>query len=264
MHEHDGTPRPTVTALVIARDEADNLPACLDALDWADERVVVVDAASRDATEAIARERAEVVVVREFDDFARQRNAGLARASGQWILSVDADERSSPAQAEAIRQRIGEAAPFITAIRVPIVSEILGRPFRYSGTQLDRPVRLFRRERGRWSGHVHETVNLAEGRVDAEPIGVPLGHRSLPDLSSFLHKLDVYTTLEAAKRLDGGVPLRFGDLTLRPVWTFVKLYGLRQGFRDGFEGFAYCLLSGVSVFVRNAKHRALLREGASA
>jgi glycosyltransferase involved in cell wall biosynthesis len=250
---------PTITALIIARDEAANLPACLDALDWVDERVIVVDAACQDETEAIAKRRAEVVIVRTFDTFARQRNAGLARVGGDWVFSIDADERSSPEQAAEIRRRILTAPESIAAFRVPIVSEILGRPFRFSGTQLDRPVRLFRPKRGRWTGHVHETVEL-DGEVDRSPIGVPLRHQSLPDLSTFLRKLDVYTTLEAAKRIDAGTRLKPGDLALRPAWTFLKLYLYRQGFRDGFEGFAYCLLSGLSVFVRNAKHRALLKD----
>ena len=86
-------PEPRLSVLIVAKNEAHNLADCLAAASWADERIVVVDPASRDATLEIARQQAEVVAVRAFDDFASQRNFALALASGDWVLSVDADER---------------------------------------------------------------------------------------------------------------------------------------------------------------------------
>ena len=104
--------------------------------------------------------KAEVVAVRDFDDFASQRNFALALASGDWVLSVDADERVTPALAAEIRRVIAEPANPYRGFRVPIRSVILGRPFGFSGTQHDHPLRLFRRDSGRWVGLVHETVEL--------------------------------------------------------------------------------------------------------
>lgn len=244
---------PTVSALLIARDEAENLPQAIEALRWADEIVVVVDPASRDATENIARLMADRVLIRPFDDFAHQRNAGLQAVTSDWVFSVDADERSSPAQAAEIRQRLAET--HASGFRVPIRSVVLGRPFQYSGTQLDLPLRLFRKNLGRWTGRVHETVQL---QGPAETLDFPLKHETLPDLETFLRKINTYTTLEAQKLLDEEAPRRFGDLCLRPIWTFLKLYLARQGFRDGPQGFAFCALSGVSLAVRNWKYRELL------
>jgi glycosyltransferase involved in cell wall biosynthesis len=251
-----GDRRPTVSALVIARDEAHNLPGCLEALAWVDERIVVVDPASRDATEAVARAHADRVIVRPFDNFASQRNAGRLEARGDWILAVDADERSSPAQGAEIRRCLGDPGRVEVGYRVPIRSVILGRRFGYSGTQLDRPLRLFERLRGRWVGAVHETVALdgAIGQIDA-----PLEHRTIETMEVFLRKLDRYTSLEAVKLRDERRPIRAGDLTFRPLATFLRLYLARQGFRDGREGFLFCALSAVSVAVRNWKYRELLR-----
>jgi glycosyltransferase involved in cell wall biosynthesis len=245
---------PTVSALVLARDEAHNLPSCLAALSWADERIVVVDPMSRDATLTIARGLADRVIVRPFDDFASQRNAALAVARGDWAFAVDADERSSPAQAREVRQRIRQAhAP--AGFRVPIRSTVLGRPFRFSGTQHDWPLRLFHRTSGRWVGEVHETVRL-DGHV--ERLTVPLEHTTLPDIHTFLAKINAYTTLEATRMTrEGRVPQRI-DLALRPLWTFAKLYLGKQGFRDGFEGFLFCALSGLSVAVRHCKAREMM------
>jgi len=247
---------PTVSALVVARDEAANLADCLASLAWADERVVVVDAASRDSTGRLAEAVAEKVVVRAFDDFAGQRNASLAEASGDWVLAVDADERATPELAAEVRRAI--ATGVHSGYRVPIRSVVLGRSFRYSGTQHDRPLRLFRRDRGRWVGEVHETVELdgTAGRLAAH-----LTHRTIPDMETFLRKIDRYTTLEAARFQREGARFRPIDVTVRPVWTFAKLYLGKQGFRDGLEGLAFCALSGLSVAVRHWKHRELTRAG---
>ncbi|MDB5353404.1 MAG: glycosyl transferase [Planctomycetota bacterium] len=249
-------PADRVSALILARDEAENLPDCLASLAWADERIVVVDASSKDASEILARRLADRVIVRAFDEFASQRNAALDVASGRWVFAVDADERSSPEQGREIRSRIGDAR--FSGYRVPIRSEVLGRPFRFSGTQHDRPLRLFRRDSGRWTGAVHETVNL---RGVAGELNHALRHRTLPDMKSFLSKIDAYTTLEARKFAAEGRPVRASDLTLRPVWTFAKLYLGKQGFRDGLEGFLFCALSGMSVAVRHWKHREMLKSG---
>ncbi len=249
-------PSPRVTALIVARDEEANLPGCLDSVSWADEVVVVVDASSRDATESIARERADRVVVRAFDQFAHQRNAGLDAATGDWVFALDADERVTPALADEVHRALADPRRAEVGYRVPIRSVVLGRQFRYSGTQNDRPLRLFRRDAGRWVGEVHETVSLAG---EAGSLSAHLEHRTLPTISVFLRKLDFYTTLEARRLLrEGSRPRRF-DLTLRPLATFAKLYLAKQGFRDGVEGFLFCALSGVSVAVRQWKLRELVK-----
>jgi glycosyltransferase involved in cell wall biosynthesis len=247
-------PEPRLSVLVVAKNEAKNLAACLEAASWAFERVVVVDPVSHDKTLEIARRHAEVVVQRTFDDFASQRNFALSLASGDWVLSVDADERVTPALAAEIRRVIGDPSNTNRGFRVPIRSVILGRAFGFSGTQHDQPLRLFRRESGYWVGLVHETVLLSG---PAASLQNALAHHSLPDVHVFLGKLDHYTTLEAQGLAESERRFRMSDLTLRPLWTFLKLYVFKQGFRDGLEGFMFCALSGVSVAVRAWKHREL-------
>lgn len=142
--------------------------------------------------------------------------------------------------------------------RVPIRSVVLGRSFRYSGTQHDLPLRLFRRDLGRWVGTVHETVDL---KGTAGLLSGHLTHRTIPDMHTFLRKIDHYTTLEAIRFHHEGRPCGLVDLTIRPIWTFAKLYLGKQGFRDGLEGLAFCALSGLSTGVRHWKHRELIRAG---
>ncbi|MDR3620186.1 MAG: glycosyltransferase family 2 protein [Paludisphaera borealis] len=247
-------PEPKITALIVARNEERKLPGCLDSVRFAHERIVVVDAASDDDTLAVARRSAEIVIVRPFDDFASQRNAGLAAATGDWILSIDADERVTPGLAVEIQDVLTDSSDRHAGFRIPIRSEILGRPFGYSGTQQDLPMRLFRRGRGSWTGQVHETVDL-DGSIGR--MRHPLDHHTIPDVQVFLRKIDQYTTLEAHDLYRSGDRYRTRDLTLRPVWLFLKLYLYKQGFRDGLEGLMFCALSGVSAAVRTWKLREL-------
>jgi glycosyltransferase involved in cell wall biosynthesis len=249
---------PRVSVLIVAKNEAHNLAECLSATTWAFERVVVVDPLSHDSTLEIARQQADIVAVRGFDDFASQRNFALGLASGDWVLSVDADERVTTALASEIRRVIADRSSEYCGYRIPIRSVILGRAFGFSGTQHDNPLRLFRRERGRWTGLVHETVEL-DG--PAGSLEHALKHHSLPTMQVFLNKLDHYTTLEASSLARKSRDFRLRDLTLRPVWTFFKLYIYKQGFRDGIEGFMFCALSGLSVAVRAWKHRELTLAG---
>ena len=245
-----------VSVLILAKNEAHNLSSCLETVHWANEVIVVVDRASRDETQAIAARGADLVVLRTFDDFAGQRNAALALASGEWVFAIDADERATPELAAEIRRVTSDPGQPHSGYRVPIRSVILGRPFRHSGTQHDQPLRLFRRGNGRWTGAVHETVDL-KGSVGR--LRNALQHRTIPDMHTFLQKINDYTSLEALKFEREGRAVRRVDLAVRPAWTFVKLYLGKQGFRDGLEGFAFCALSGVSVAVRHWKHRELIR-----
>jgi glycosyltransferase involved in cell wall biosynthesis len=245
---------PRLSVLIVARDEEHHLDDCLGSVRFADERIVVVDSASRDRTFEIAHGAADRVIVREFDHFAGQRNASLGLASGDWVLAIDADERVTPELAAEIRSALADSDRPEVGYRLPIRSEVLGRPFRHSGTQQDLPLRLFRRDRGHWTGLVHETVDLSG------PVGQMhqfLEHRTLADVRVFLHKINRYTTLEARDMYQSGRRYRFSDLTARPLWTFLKLFLYKQGFRDGLEGLMFCALSGLSVAIRTWKLREL-------
>ncbi len=247
---------PRVSAVILAKDEANNLPNCLETVAWANEVIVVVDRASRDQTEAIAKRGADLVAIRTFDDFANQRNAALELASGEWVFAIDADERATPELAAEIRRAISDPEQKHVGFRVPIRSVVLGKRFKYSGTQNDRPLRLFKRGHGRWTGAVHETVNL-EGT--AGQLSNHLEHRTIPDMQTFLRKINEYTTLEAIKFVRENRKVRMTDLAVRPFWTFLKLYFGKRGFLDGLEGFVFCSFSGVSVAVRHFKHREIVR-----
>jgi glycosyltransferase involved in cell wall biosynthesis len=238
-----------ITAAIIARDEERNLSELLPGLQAFDE-IVVVDGGSADGTMAVATACGCRVGARPFDNFANQRNHAWRLATGDWILSIDADERPTPRLLGEIRRVT--AAGGRAAYRVPIRSTIFGRPVRYGGTQDDRPLRLFRRGRACWRGSVHEVLE-ADG-----PTGLLeswLEHSTLPDLDAFLGKVNRYTALEARARVRAGRPPRPCDPLLAPAREVFRRLVWKWGLLDGPAGWAFCLLSGLSEWLLAMRHR---------
>lgn len=245
---------PTITVAMIVRDEERNLAELLPLLAWSDE-VVVVDGGSGDGTVEVARDGGCRVVQRRLDNFAAQRNHALRLARSEWVLSLDADERPTDRLVAEIRQRIAGCPQ--AAFRIPIRSSIFGRPVRFSGTQDDRPIRLFRRGAGRWVGDVHEVLQV-RGRVGR--LDNCLRHRTIPDLHSFLAKTHRYTLLEARARVMAGRRPRRRDVWVAPVREALRRLFWKQGLLDGPEGWAFCLLSGLSEWILARRHRELWQE----
>ena len=240
--------RPTLTAAIIAHNEEENLRELLPELDWVDE-IVVVDGGSNDRTGDVARLHGCRVAGRRFDTFARQRNHAIDLATGDWVLSIDADERPT-------RQLVSEAGRLMSrnrcaGFRIPIRSSIFGRRLRRSGTQDDLPVRLFRREAARWVGDVHEVLRVT-GRVGR--LRSWLWHRTLPDLEAFMTKMDRYTSLAARARVAAGEAPRWRDAWIAPVREVLRRLVWKQGLLDGPAGWAFCFLSGLSERVLADRH----------
>lgn len=258
MNEDSAPPRLAVT--IVARDEEDRLPATLASVAFADEVVVVVDAATSDRTAEVARAAGARVLVRAFDGFGPQKNAAADAATAPWVLSLDADEVVLPELAAEIRQTLARApsgpgrGP--VAYRIPIHLEFLGRVLRFGRDTVVTPVRLYRRDAARFSdAKVHERL-VAGGTVGA--LRGRLRHRSYRSLEHYLEKLDLYTTLGAeAKAAAGQRPPRF--LGLRVAWEFLDRSLLHLGLLDGTAGLTYAALSSGNTLFKFLKLRAILR-----
>jgi glycosyltransferase involved in cell wall biosynthesis len=242
--------RPRLSVVVVTLNEAERIRACLESVVWADE-LVVVDAESQDKTVLIARELTDRVVVRPWPGFAAQKNFAIAQASGDWILSLDADETvSAPlrAEIEAVVKGAGTAAGYT----VPRRNVFWGAWVRHGGLYPDRQLRLFRRGHGRFLERaVHESVTVdgVVGRLTGH-----LEHRSYRDVADFLARADRYASLAADEWLAAGRPVRpLRDLVARPVGRFLGMYVARAGFLDGWRGFLLATLYAYYVFMRSAK-----------
>ena len=242
--------RPRLSVVVITKDEAECVRACLESVAWADE-VVVVDAESTDKTAQIAREFTDHVYVRPWPGFAAQKNFGLEQATGDWTLSVDADEEVSRELREEIEAVLAASGAACAGYRIPRRNLFWGRLIRHGGLYPDWQLRLFRRGRGRFVDRaVHESVEV-EGEVGR--LRAALVHRSYRDVADFLARADRYSTLAAEEWLRSGRPARLSDLVLRPAGRFLSMYAVRAGFLDGWRGFLLAALYAYYVFIRSAK-----------
>ncbi|HEU5323207.1 MAG TPA: glycosyltransferase family 2 protein [Methylomirabilota bacterium] len=241
--------RARLSVVVVTLNEEDRIRACLESVAWADE-LIVVDAESQDKTAQVARELTDHVVVRPWPGYAAQKNFGLERATGDWVLSLDADETVTPGLRREIAAVLADAGG-PDGYAVPRRNVLWGRWLRHGGLYPDWQVRLFRRGRGRFvAREVHESVAV-EGRVGR--LAQPLEHRSYRDVADFVARADRYSTLAAADWVREGRPVRAADLVLRPLGRFLGMYVARAGFLDGWRGFLLAALYAYYVFMRSAK-----------
>jgi glycosyltransferase involved in cell wall biosynthesis len=242
---------PKVTVTLITRNEAANLPAALASVAWADE-VIVIDSESTDGTAEIARATGARVEVRPFPGYSDQKNYAASLAAHDWILSLDADERVTPALAGEIQALLAGDPPR-RGYRVPRVSYYLGRWIRGTDWYPDYQLRLYDRRAGRWNGRVvHESVAL-----DGEPglLKHDLQHYPYRDISHHLTTIDRYTTLAAEYNRANGRVASLAGIALHPPFAFFRNYILRGGFRLGGTGLIVSGLNSYYVFLKLAKSR---------
>jgi (heptosyl)LPS beta-1,4-glucosyltransferase len=245
-----GKARQTIAAVVITRNEERNIEACLRCLGWVDE-LMVVDAGSVDRTVELARRYSPKVFVRSWFGYGPQKNFAMEQAATDWILLVDADERVSGELREEILGLLN-GQPAAVAYRIPRRNYYYGQWMRSAGQYPDRQLRLVRRGRGRYNDlPVHEHLEVEGPIGDLEG---HLEHYSHPTVVSHEMKIEIYSTLSAEERVRAGKP-RAGwyHLLVNPVWTFIKIYLLRGGYRDGFRGFLMSGFSAAHVLLKYAK-----------
>ena len=233
---------------MITKNEEANIGPCLDGLAFCDERIVV-DAGSTDRTAAIAAEKGARVVAHAWQGFGAQKNFALSLAQGDWVLSIDADERVSPALAGEIARAI--AAGGADGYEIPRLSSFVGREMRHSGWFPDHVLRLFRRGKARFSDDiVHERVicDGPVGRLDEQ-----LAHHSVTRLEQAISRIDRYSTAGAEMLLASGRRVSFASGIGHGLWSFFRAYVLRLGFLDGREGFLLAVANAEGSYYRYMK-----------
>ena len=225
------TTGPTVSAVVIARDEADFIEGCLSSVAWADERLVLLDSATTDQTAALAQAAGARVVERPWYSFQRQRNVALGLAECEWVLFVDGDERVPPSLAREVRASLAEAGE-VRGFWIPRRNVIAGVWVRHAGWWPDPQLRLLHRASAHYdeSGVVHEVADL-DGPAAA--LNEPLLHLNYETFAEFRAKQARYAVLEARTLWERGVRAKPRNLVLQPLREFrrrtVELGGIRQG-----------------------------------
>jgi len=222
---------------IITLNEEANIARTLDSVKEIADEIIVVDSGSTDRTVSLAQSRGAKVSTEEWKGFARQKNSALAKATGDWILYLDADEEVSRELAASIRALVksGGSAPPFQGYRIARRNIYLHRWLKHSGYYPDRSLRLVKRGTAEF-----ELALFHEEMKSSRETGVLAGdliHHAYPTLESFIEGANRYSSLGARmvveKRPAG---FSISDIVLRPLWAFISRYFFRLGVLDGREG----------------------------
>ncbi|MEQ1525776.1 MAG: glycosyltransferase family 2 protein [Gallionella sp.] len=243
---------PKVSVIIITKNEAMNIRACLESVVWADE-IIVVDSGSTDDTLAICKELGAQVYAHDWPGFGPQKNRALSYAKNEWVLSIDADERvTSELKAQLITAM---QTKNIDGFYVPRLSQFCGKFIRHCGWYPDYILRLFRKSQGRFSDDVvHERVivNGSTGRLTS-----PLLHYTYLTEEDVQRKTEQYAKAGAVKMLSAGKNVAALDAPIRAGWAFIRTYCLRLGFLDGIAGWRIAQMNAKTTYLKYQQLRAM-------
>jgi glycosyltransferase involved in cell wall biosynthesis len=240
-----------ISATIITCNEERNIARAIESLRCCDE-ILVVDSGSTDRTLEIAEKLGACIIESPWPGYAKQKNVAAARASNDWIFSLDADEALSEALEAEIWQ-LKKNGPECDGYTVPRLAQYLGRWILHSGWYPDRKVRLYDRRKASWVGEfVHESVQV-NGTVGS--LASNLLHHTCDSLSEHLRSMDRYTTLAAQEVVARRQTVGAANLLLEPAWTFLRTYLFQLGFLDGYEGLTIAYMAAAYTFLKYAKAR---------
>lgn len=247
---------PLLSVALVTLNEEQNIARTLQSVAWADE-IIVVDSGSIDRTAEIARSFGAQVIERPWPGFAQQKNFAIKLCTGQWVLSLDADEELTPELQQEIRTLIAAPTSAADAFFLKRRNLFLGRWMKHGGFYPDPKLRLFRRsaELRFTERAVHETISTTATTATLQH---DLIHHAYPTLSSYIEHMDRYSTLGAdvliaRGRTSRGLPAFLWNTLYAPQWTFTWNYIFRAGFLDGREGFLLHLYQAVYTSWKYAK-----------
>ncbi|WP_428898293.1 Glycosyltransferase involved in cell wall bisynthesis [Parelusimicrobium proximum] len=237
-----------ISLIMIVKNEADNIGACLESVKDVCDEIIVIDDMSADDTAKIAESYGAKIHQKKFESFTEQKGYALSMATGEWVLNLDADEQLSPALKEEIKEAV--KSDKYTGYYLPLTNNFLGREMKYSGLNGETHYRLCVRKGARYEGgRVHEALvqDGEAGRLKAHII-----HTPYKTIEQYFKKFNFYTSLGAQTMAERGK--KFNPINLfRPPFDFLKIYVLKLGFLDGLQGFLWAYYSAQYPFVKYTK-----------
>jgi glycosyltransferase involved in cell wall biosynthesis len=242
--------KPKVSATIICKNEAHNIDDCLRSVAWCDE-IVVVDSGSTDDTVARAGKYTPKVIFHEWPGYIEQKNYALDQATGDWVISLDADERCTPELQAALGTQLESADPALAGFEVKRHTRYLGRWIDHGGWYPDWKLRVVRRGKARWGGVNPHDKLLPDGpvkRIDAD-----LLHYTYQNFAHHMRIMNHFSDVICAEYLKEGRKPSVFQAVFHPPWKFFETYILKLGILDGFPGFVVCSGMAFTVFARYVK-----------
>ena len=239
---------PSLSVILITKNEAANIRACLESVAWADE-IIVVDSGSTDDATAIAREMGAKVYEHDWPGFGLQKNRALGYATSDWVFSIDADERVTPELRAELEQvmRDDKAEGYYC----PRLSQFCGTFIHHGGWYPDYVLRLFKRDAGRFSDSlVHESVQLNGASAKLKS---PLLHYSYLTMNDVERKVEHYSSAAAQQMFQAGRRSNLAGAALSAGWAFVRTYFIRLGVLDGVAGWQIACMNTRTTWLKYRK-----------
>lgn len=239
-----------ISVIILTRNEEKNIVDCFQTLNFCDEKIVVDDE-SEDRTAEIAEKFGAKVFKNALnDDFANQRNFGQEKATGDWVLFVDADERVTPELAEEIIQLTNNPVNQDEGFFIKRRDFLFGKEMKYGETGRIKLLRIAKRNAGKWTGKIHERWEIT-GQVGE--LRSSLLHYPHQKISEFLKKINFYTDLRAKELYDKGAKVYWWSIILYPKGKFLLNYFIKKGFLDGISGLIFVVLMSFHSFLVRGK-----------
>lgn len=243
--------KPTVSVVISAFNEEKKLPATLDAVSWAAERIVV-DNSSTDGTSGIAKKHG-AQVFRQPNKLMLNinKNYGFTKAKSDWILNLDADEVVTPELKAEIERVLSDPDPLVNGFWIARKNIIFGKWVKHGLWWPDRQLRLFRRGKGKFPCvHIHEYIEV-EGK--SENLDEPYIHYNYDSVAQYLSKLDRCTKSEMISLKEAGYAIAWYDAIRFPMSDFIKIYFAQGAFKDGLHGLVLAILQAFYSFLTFAR-----------
>jgi glycosyltransferase involved in cell wall biosynthesis len=241
---------PKLTAAIITFNEEKNICRCLESVRWTDE-LIVVDSFSTDRTVELARQYTDKVLQRTWAGHVLQKQFALEQATGDWIISLDADEELSPGAAAEIKSVLSAAPADVNGYSFPRQSFYLGRWIKHGGWYPDRKVRLVRRGHARWGGEDPHDKLAADGQT--RELRGKINHYVYADISQQLRTVDSFSRITAQQWHEQGRRAGAGVMIFKTVGKFFETYVWKLGMLDGMPGLIISGISSYYVFLKYAK-----------
>lgn len=238
-----------LSVIIITKNEAQSIEPCLKSISWANE-LIVIDCGSSDETVSICEKYGAKVFQNNWQGFGKQKNYALSHATGEWVLSVDADERVTPQLENEIKDVIASSNTVI-AWEIPRLSSLCGKYIQHCGWRPDRVTRLFKNGNATFSDDIVHEKLIVNGKVGR--LKNHLLHESIENIDELLSKMNQYTSASALMLLEKNQNTSLTKAVLKAFWAFFRCYVLRAGFLDGKEGFIISVSMAESSYYRQIK-----------
>lgn len=239
-----------VSAVILTKNEEENIGECLRKLAFCDE-VIVLDDYSEDQTIKIAKSLGAKVFQRSINgDFASQRNFGLGKVHNDWVLFIDADERVSPSLRNEISSFQVSISSAVNGFYLRRVDMVWGRELHHGEMSSIKLIRLARKDAGVWRRKVHEYWDICE---HLQTLNNPLLHYPHKNILDFFNKINFYSTLHAQQKLDENQRSDIGKILLWPLLKFVQNWIFKLGFLDGTPGLIVAIMMSLHSFLAWSK-----------